>query len=161
MTADQLREFQMKSLDELGEYIYKEGKTKDPQWASNYLRREFKKAFLSIAHMIKSDLPQDSNYYEMLGVDFVIDEDLRVYIIEINASPMIVGTNKRKTQLMQSMLEGLFGITFAQQFSRTERTLNFLERKKAVLQLEDDEGALKGLKKEFDQLYRNDILPKY
>lgn len=46
---------------------------------------------------------------------------------------MMVGTNKRKAQLMTRMLEGAFDITFAQQFSRTYKAFAFLKDKQHEL----------------------------
>ena len=49
----------------------------------------------------------------MFGVDYVIDENLKLYIVEINASPMVVGTSNLKTKLMIRMMKDLFNIIYA------------------------------------------------
>lgn len=49
----------------------------------------------------------------MFGVDIVVDEDFNLSIIEINASPMIIGTAIGKTKMMKKMVKGLFNIIYA------------------------------------------------
>lgn len=49
----------------------------------------------------------------MFGVDIVMDENFKLFIIEINASPMIVGTAKKKNKILFNMMNGLFRIVFA------------------------------------------------
>ena len=160
MTADELREFQMKTLDELGDYVNEIKKVNDTNWVDNYLRPEFERAFLSTAKMIEKRVYNSSDVFEMYGVDFVIDDDLKVYIIEINASPMIVGTNSRKTQLMEDMLTGMFNITFAQQYSRTKKGLNFIKEHHDKIQAADKAEQEK-LSDEFKLLYRNIVSKEY
>ena len=156
MTVEQLREFQMQSLEQLGEYLFSIGKVNDPNWTDNYLKKQFKLAFLALGKMIHKRVLKNANLFESFGVDFVIDDDLQVSVIEVNASPMIVGTNKRKTALMKNLLNGLFNITFAQQFSRTKRGLSFIEQKKELI-LSATGDQLDILKKEFRSLYNNVI----
>ncbi len=76
MNASELRDFQMKTLDQLGEHLYKTGRTDDPHWADNYLRPQFKRAFMSVAKMIQKRLPDNPEFFEMFGVDFVITNNL-------------------------------------------------------------------------------------
>lgn len=161
MNADQLREFQYKTLDELSDYLNEIGKVNNTNWANDYLRPHFQRAFLSAGKMIEKRVYNSSNVFEIYGVDFVIDEDLNVFIIEVNASPMIVGTNLRKTQLMSDMLTGVFNITFAQQFSRTKRTLNFLSENKRKIKKTIKKTQLRNLREQFRQLYRNDVSEEY
>lgn len=50
----------------------------------------------------------------MFGVDIIVDEDFNLFVIEINASPMIIGTAIGKTKMMKKMAKGLFDIVHAQ-----------------------------------------------
>ncbi len=160
MNADELREFQMKTLDELNDYVNEIKKVNDTKWLDNYLRVEFEKAFLSVAKMVEKRIYNSSDVFEMYGVDFVIDDDLKVYIIEINASPMIVGTNQRKTELMANMLNGMFNITFAQQYSRTKSGLDFIKENHNKIQKAKKAERLK-LSEDFKKLYRNNVSKEY
>jgi hypothetical protein len=160
MTVEELMEFQMQTLDQLGDYLYETGKVSDPRWTDNYLRVQFKRAFLSLGKMVQKRLHKSANLFESFGVDFVIDEDLNISVIEVNASPMIVGTNKRKTELMKGLLNGIFNITYAQQFSRTKRALEFIQENEK--EIKDASGSeLENLRAKFRELYRNNVEAEY
>ena len=49
----------------------------------------------------------------MFGVDIVMDENFKLYIIEINSSPMIVGTAKKKNKILFNLMRGMYWIVFA------------------------------------------------
>lgn len=99
----------------------------DPNWLNNVLIPKIKASFISSAKLIEEKLYRSSNVYEMFGVDIIVDEDFNLFVIEINASPMIIGTAIGKTKMMKKMAKGLFDIVHAQQFSRMKRTLNYLK----------------------------------
>lgn len=158
MNYKQLRDFQMKTLEDLQEYLLQEGKITDPNWLDNYLRPEFKRAFLSMAKMNEEYFYKSSDVFELFGVDFVIDEDLKLHIVEVNASPMIIGTATRKTVLLKKMMEGLFDIQFAYQYSRTKRALNYLREKGDEIKQAKNVGKYI---KEFEEIYRNYLDPEF
>jgi len=158
MDYKQLRDFQMKTLDDLQEYLLEEGKITDPNWLDNYLRPQFKRAFLSMAKMNEDSFYKSSDVFELFGADFVIDQDLNLYIIEMNASPMIIGTATRKTELLTKMMNGLFDIQYAYQFSRTKRALNYLKEKGEEIRKAKKVGKYI---REFEKLYRNYLEPEF
>jgi hypothetical protein len=41
--------------------------------------------------MSKNGFFKDSRGYEMFGLDFVLDENLNLWFIECNASPVLIG----------------------------------------------------------------------
>ena len=158
MNYQQLRDFQMKTLEELQEYLLEIGRITDPNWLDNYLRPEFKRAMLSMAKMSEDSFYKSSDVFELFGVDFVIDESFKLHVVEVNASPMIIGTASNKTTLLTNMMKGLFDIQYAYQFSRTKRALSFLKEKGDEIKTTSN---LKPFIKEFDDLYRNYLEPEY
>ena len=50
------------------------------------------------------------NSFELFGLDFMIDEDFRVWLIEVNTNPYIGIHNDSMKDLLPSMLGGLFKI---------------------------------------------------
>ena len=158
MDYKQLRDFQMKTFGDLEEYLLETGKITDPNWLENYLRPEVKRTFLSLAKMTERYLHKSSDVFELFGIDIVIDDDLKLHVIEVNASPQIIGTAKRKTALLKKMLEGLFDIQYAYQYSRTSRTLKFLKENAEEIKNAED---LRPYIKEFDLLYRNYLEPEF
>ena len=160
-TPDELREFQMQTFDDFADYLFAIGKVTDKKSGLINLRKQFKTAFLSVGKMIQNRLYKSSDLFEMFGVDFLLDKDLQLYILEINASPMFIGTNRRKTELMQSMLTGMFNIVFAQQVSRTKKGLLFIASNKERIAHATTNQELKIIKKEFDQLYVNVVSDEF
>jgi hypothetical protein len=158
MNYQQLRDFQMKTLGDLQEYLLEIGKISDPNWLDNYLRPQFKRAFLSMAKMNEEYFYKSSDVFELFGADFVIDDDLNLFIIEVNASPMIIGTAGRKTELLTNMMTGLFDIQYAYQFSRTKRALKYLNENEE--EIKNGKNVKKHIQK-FDELYRNYLDPEF
>ena len=160
-TPEELREFQMKTLDEISEYLYNNGKVKSKKWADEYLRKQFQTAFISIGKMLQKNLYKSSDVYEMFGVDFLMDSDFKLYVLEVNASPMIIGTNKRKMDLMDKMMRDFFNITFAQQFSRTSSGIEYLKTNKDKIINANSATELKTIQEEFNKLYVNVVKDEY
>jgi len=50
------------------------------------------------------------NSFELLGFDFMIDEDFRVWLIEVNTNPYIGLYNDSMTDILPNMFYGLFKI---------------------------------------------------
>ena len=50
------------------------------------------------------------NCFELLGFDFMIDEDFRVWLIEVNTNPYIGIHNDNMKDLLPRMLDGLYKI---------------------------------------------------
>lgn len=51
------------------------------------------------------------NCFEFFGFDFMIDEDFRVWLIEVNTNPQIANLNKRMSNLLPELFADLFKIT--------------------------------------------------
>lgn len=60
----------------------------DPDWLNNSLRPMFKKAFIHLAMLAKPNLYKKPNIYELFGLDFMLDENLNLWFIECNPSPV-------------------------------------------------------------------------
>jgi hypothetical protein len=160
MTCEELRNFQMRTLEAFHAEMMATGKVTDPNWLDTYLRPQFQRAFIHAAKMVHPHLYKSSNLYEMFGVDFVIDEDFNLFVIEVNASPMIIGTSREKTKLMKKMFKDLVDIERALVKSRTKRVLNFLGENKAGLKSKDSDKILE-LRGQFDRLHKNYLESEY
>ena len=65
--------------------------------------------FLSAKERINPSNGRKSNF-ELMGYDFMIDEDLRVWLIEININPYLGMPNQYIKVLLPSMLDELLRI---------------------------------------------------
>jgi len=128
MTEEQLREYQMWSMEQLSEYLNKIGKVKDPNWLDNYLRPKFQEAFIHTVRMSEGSFLKHSGVYEMFGLDFLLDDDLNLWFIECNASPQLIGTNDAKTKFLVTLLTDMFEIQHAYLKSRFKRIQDFMAK---------------------------------
>jgi hypothetical protein len=126
MTAQELRDYQMWTFERLGNHLYDSGKVKDRNWIENTLKPNFYEAFIHTARMSAHAFWNQSNVYEMFGLDFMLDEEMNLWFIECNSSPQLIGTNDFKTQFLTKMLEDLFEIQYGLYRSRMKRTLALL-----------------------------------
>jgi hypothetical protein len=61
--------------------------------------------FLSVRREMNPENRKGS--YELFGFDFLIDEDMRVWLIEVNTNPYLGMANKYMTELMPKMLDDM------------------------------------------------------
>lgn len=108
--------------------------------------------------MCERDLFKNPALFEVFGVDFLLDDKMDSYIIEVNASPMQVGTSVKKTALMKSMNRGIVQITLAYLRSRVKRSIAFL--KLHADEIKNDIN-LPELSKQFKDLNKNFLEPEY
>lgn len=58
--------------------------------------------------------------FELLGYDFIIDEDLNTVLIEVNTNPCLEESNKLLRHLLPRMVDDLFNITMDPMFYPSE-----------------------------------------
>lgn len=158
MNSAELREFQMRTMDQFQEYLTKVDPVRYKDFVSTKLRTEFKRAYLHLAKMIQNRVSKRSTFFEVFGVDFIMDRDDQIYIVEVNPSPMMVGTSKRKTDLMKSLNRGVVQLSTAYLRSRFKRTYKFISQNRQKIMKKEN---LVELKAEFKKLDRNYLEPEF
>jgi len=108
--------------------------------------------------MCQKDLYKNPGMFEIFGVDFILDDQMNSYIIEVNASPMQVGTSQKKTALMKSLNRGVIQISLAYLRSRVKRSVAFL---KAHAEDIKNDINLPELGIQFRNLNRNYLEPEF
>src|SRR3990167_1266928 len=158
MDVNELREFQMRTLDQFGDYLYAQDPKRYKDFINKTLKPEFKRAYVHLAKMIQNKVLNRSNFFEVFGVDFVMGRDDRIYVVEVNPSPMMVGTSPRKTALMKSMNQGIIKLAISYLRSRFKRTLNFIKLFRNEIMKGEN---LDELKEEFKKLDMNYLEPEF
>jgi hypothetical protein len=128
MNEQELRDYQMWTFERLADYLYERGTVKDPDWIDNHLRPKFYEAFIHTVRMSAHAFWNQSNVYEMFGLDFMLDEELNLWFIECNSSPQLIGTNDYKTTFLIQMLTDIFEIQYNLYRSRMKRVLQVLKK---------------------------------
>jgi len=126
MGENDLKNLQLWMMDELQEYLLKEGIISDPNWLDNYLRPEFKKAMIHLMRMSQHSFLKSSSLYELFGLDFMMDSDLKLWFIEANARPALEGDPLKKSIFMYYMLNDHFEIVFGLLKSRMKRIILYV-----------------------------------
>lgn len=66
-------------------------------------------SFLSVRSKMNPN--RRKNMFELFGFDFLLDEDFRIWLIEINTNPYLGTPNKEMQTLVPQMIEDLVKIT--------------------------------------------------
>jgi len=104
MTEEELKKFQMWNFTRLQEYLLTSRKTHDADWLNNHLRASMKKVMVHISRMVKGSLGVSNNMYHLIGIDLMLDDDLKLWFIEANVKPSIQGVNPERERFMVKML---------------------------------------------------------
>jgi hypothetical protein len=65
-------------------------------------------SFLSVRHKMNPN--KRKNAFELFGFDFLIDEDFRIWLIEINTNPFLGTPNKDMIKLVPQMINDMVKI---------------------------------------------------
>lgn len=128
MDQEELRNFQMWNLTRFQDYLLAEKLIDSKEWLESKLRTWFKEAIVHLALMSYDRTLKKSGFYEILGIDFVMDTDFKIWVVEVNGGPAMVGTNQEKHKLMMKMLTDMHRVSFALLRSRIKRVLGFFEK---------------------------------
>jgi len=126
MNETEIKAFQTWLYYRLQAYLLSEGFTKDPDWVHNSMIPQMKKAMIHVARMSKYAFVQRSTSYELFGCDFILDEDMKLWFIEANTSPMMEATTPEREQLLIKMLSDHFELMYALLRSRMKRVVVFI-----------------------------------
>ena len=74
------------------------------------LHEKIKNAVICSFYSAHHEIKQRVNSHELYGYDFMIDEDLNVYLIEVNASPAMDYSTKITEKLVKEMVKDLIKI---------------------------------------------------
>lgn len=158
MNSTQLRDFQMRTMSQFQAYLIKQDPIRYKDFVETKLRKEFKTAYLHLAKMIQKKVTKKSTFFEVYGVDFIMDRKDQIYIVEVNPSPMMVGTSTTKTELMMNLNRGVVQIITAYLRSRFKRTYEFIKKHRERIMRKEN---LAELKVEFKKLDKNFLEPEF
>ena len=168
MERNELKNFQIWMLDEFERYLLEAGLINDNNWLNNYLRPEFKKAMVHLIRISQHSFLKTSSVYELYGLDFILDQDMKLWVIEANAKPALEGDPLKKTTFMTKMLKDHFEIIFGLLKSRNKRIIDYvneLTRNKDQWEIiATNKLFIKDLKekrKEFEMITKNRFEPEF
>ena len=166
MTFKELQDFATQTLEELEGRLLKSGQITDSDWLNNYLRPEIKKAIAHIIRMGQYPFLKSSSVYEIMGVDFMLDEHLDLWFIEANIYPSFVEYSDKETKILNGMLTDQFEIVSGLVKSRAKRIINYINfLTKEGKAWRDENGAsfddYELRKMEFKEISKNYFEPEF
>lgn len=159
-TSEELRQGQTRSYEQLQEYLLKAGYIDNTDWVDTYLRPSFRKALAHLARAVHPKLAKNPNLFEMFGIDFVLDQNLKLWFIEVNRSPQILSVTKYRTELQVRMFQDLFDLMYSYYRSRMKRLVLML-RKMALEKIESGTFNIANWKDTYDDAVRNRLEPDF
>ena len=163
MNETELQSLQMWNLTRFTDYLVRIGKVKSRDWLDEYLRPQFQQAMQHLVRMTQHRFYQYSSSSELMGVDFMLDEDLNLWFIEANIGPELKGTPKEKEILVTRMIYDMLEILTSQLKSRLKRAIkyiNWLEQTGLIKLEEGGKVVISKLwqrRKEFADLTKNHL----
>ena len=76
--------------------------------------------------MVEPHLYKSSSVFEMFGIDFVMDDNQKLWFIESNPSPQMNGTSPAKRELLYKTIVEMFEIEHAYLRSRWKRVTDLV-----------------------------------
>lgn len=86
-------------LEYLEEYLKEQGKiAKDFDWLNQHMYPEIYKAVIHLVQSGKQDFYHDSRFFELFAVDFLLDENLKLFFLENNFNPQILAVSEGRVK---------------------------------------------------------------
>lgn len=98
-----------------------------------------------------------SNVFELFGLDFLLDDDLNLWFIECNASPVFQGTSAEKEIFQTRMLKDMFNIEYAYLRSRVKRLKNWAKKYHEAKFVNGSSVNDEEFKQDFNKINRNKL----
>jgi len=127
-TEDELLNQAFWTMPKLEKFLYDTKVINDPNWLNNYLRPEFKKAYIHLIRMSQATFAKKSSLYEIFGLDFMLDQNLDLWFIEANAQPLLDGWSADTKIFFNAILYDSFEIVYGLLRSRVKRIVHFVNK---------------------------------
>ena len=80
--------------------------------------KSIKKFMIGSVNTVKKSLYQGSGFFELFGIDFVLDDELNLWLLEIDASPSLYWASPNVLEYYKILLEDSFEIVLAMRKQR-------------------------------------------
>ncbi|XP_078095859.1 protein polyglycylase TTLL10-like [Mustelus asterias] len=88
----EMKEDTVWSMEHLNEYInenYMEAKSLPQDWVFSVFEKRMKKIMIQCYFAVKGKLECKLGYFNLLGCDFMVDQNFKVWLLEMNANPSL------------------------------------------------------------------------
>ncbi|CAG9323338.1 unnamed protein product [Blepharisma stoltei] len=95
------------------EEIMKNERKVPDNWINDSFRYSIKRTMLHMVRMNLDKLLSHPRVFEFFGLDFMLDDDLNAWFIELNLSPQIGTTSKEKNKIYMKIIQDILDIEYA------------------------------------------------
>ena len=172
MTAEEAEDYGLWNQEKLKDYLLQtvnnsssslislsQGKIQDPEWINNFLRPAFHKAMIHLVRMTAPSLWKSSNVYSLQGVDFMLDDNMNLWFLESNASPLLSGL--KKYGIFKSVVRGAIEISYGLYKSRMKRVMDVIRKMDVQRQNQGSVTNYNKWRKEYHPAVKNRFESEY
>ena len=128
ISKDDMQRFKTWTFDRLEQYIIHSQAYSNSKWLENSLRFQIKKAMIHTVRMSQGSLLKANNVYQLVALDFILDDSLKLWLLETNTSPIFPSVSNDGGKYIVNMLKDHFEIMFAYLRSRMSRVMVFINK---------------------------------
>ncbi|CAD8120836.1 unnamed protein product [Paramecium sonneborni] len=142
-------------LDYLQELLLQQKKIKNKNWLNNYL---YPKIHNTIQHLIMSTqqfYDKDSKLSEFFGVDFMLTDDLQIYVLEVNSNPQLLKTTPDRIKQNTKLVNDIIEIQIAYLRSKYVRLRSLIKK------ILSSNSTIEKFEKEFKEAYKDKLEPEF
>ncbi|XP_041378081.1 uncharacterized protein LOC121390355 [Gigantopelta aegis] len=96
------------SMDKFNKYINERvasDKTVEKDWVYNSLTKQMQRIMLHCFNSVKHKLHCKVGYFDLYGLDFMIDQSMKVWLIEVNINPCLATNCEALKEVIPDMVE--------------------------------------------------------
>ena len=126
MDEEALREAQQWNFTKFQDYLLEKKIITDPNWLDNYLRPELKKGMVHLLRSAEKEFLKNSAIYELSGADFMLDENLDLWFLEVNTGAAFGSYHPTMETFIVKMIQDHFEVVHSLLKSRMKRIIKFV-----------------------------------
>jgi len=141
MTAAELINLRKWTIFDLAKYLKDNGKIAQSakKWINKKLIPELETALIHLFRMSQDTFLQRSQLFEFLAVDFVMDDSLNVWFMDVTPNPTLKPMNSKFKTAYKKMLKDMFEIVQKYLRSRVRRIVKFVNELSQEVEVTRDE----------------------
>jgi tubulin polyglutamylase TTLL1 len=168
LTQDELEKLRDWNIKTLNAHLLKQKLVKSKTWYLNTLFPEMKKAVIHLFRMSQDAFLQRSQLFEVVALDFVLDEDMNVWLMDVDPTPSFVPYTISQKEFYAEVLKESVSIQQKLLRSRIRRIVRFINdlSDKVDIVRDDNSGEdrvvihdLEDQKLKFEAILKNSIEP--
>lgn len=116
------------SMDKFNQYINENvapHKEMEQDWVYNTLTKQMQKIMIHCFNSVKHKLQSRVGFFDLFGLDFMVDTDLKVYLIEINVNPALHTNCEALKEVIPGVVEETLYVTI-ECFEKTRKNQQLL-----------------------------------